>query len=237
MKCLIVAAGQGTRLDARGSPKPLVPLRGTALIDHVIGRARLAGITSFVVVVGFRGAELAGHLDALAARESLSIAHVNNDDWQRANGLSVLRAASLLNEPFLLTMCDHVVDPAIPRALVELPPSDDVVLAVDRRIADPLNDPDDVTRVKTTEDRIERIGKLLTDFDCFDTGVFRCTPAIFDALRQSGQDGDDSISGAMNALARGRRARVLDIGDRCWVDVDDAVAFAKAEALLDAGRL
>ena len=33
MKCLIIAAGQGTLLKAKGEVKPLVPLLGVSLID------------------------------------------------------------------------------------------------------------------------------------------------------------------------------------------------------------
>jgi 1L-myo-inositol 1-phosphate cytidylyltransferase len=39
MKCLIVAAGQGTRLREKGALKPLIPIRGKPLIEHVIARA------------------------------------------------------------------------------------------------------------------------------------------------------------------------------------------------------
>jgi 1L-myo-inositol 1-phosphate cytidylyltransferase len=91
--------------------------------------------------------------------------------------------------------------------------------------------------VKCEGERLLHIGKLIQDFNCFDTGVFRCGPVMFDALAESQARGDDSISGAMNILAEWGKARVFDIGDRPWVDVDDPVAFGKAEALLDSGRL
>ena len=67
--------------------------------------------------------------------------------------------------------------------------------------------------------------------------MFLCTPIIFDALQESQAAGDESISGAMNVLARWERAYFLDIQDKLWIDVDDAVAFAKAERLLDLGQL
>ena len=41
----------------------------------------------------------------------------------------------------------------------------------------------------------------------------------------------------MNVLARWNKARVLDVRDRLWVDVDDPVAYGKAERLLEAGWL
>jgi 1L-myo-inositol 1-phosphate cytidylyltransferase len=238
MKCVIVAAGPGTRLREKGESKPLIRIKGVPLIERVIGRARSAGIDDFYVVSGYRGDDLRGELDAFCAREGIRITHIVNENWDRANGVSVLKAKPYLEGPFLLTMCDHLVDPQILRGLMScaLEP-DTVTLAVDFHTDSPLNDIEDVTRVKCSEGRIVNIGKVIRDFNAIDTGVFLCTPIIFDALEASQAAGDDSISGAMNVLARWDKARTFDIDDRVWVDVDDPVAFRKAEELLEAGRL
>ena len=238
MKCLIVAAGQGGRLREKSEIKPLVSLRGIPLIERVMDGARQAGVDEFLVVSGYRGAELRAALDAIAARTGRSIVHIVNDEWSRANGVSLLKAKPHLDGPFLLTMCDHLVDPQILRDLAALPAEPGrVVLAVDFAVDNPLHDPLDVTRVRCEAGRIRHIGKLLAEFDAFDTGVFLCTPVIFEALEESQRGGDDSISGAMNVLARWNRADVHDIGNRVWIDVDDPADFAKAERLLDTGRL
>lgn len=238
MKCLIVAAGQGARLRERGELKPLIPIKGVPLIERVLKRAEAGGADAFFVVSGYRGEELRGELDAFAAREKLTITHIINDEWTRANGVSLHKAKPYLDEPFLLTMCDHLVDPEIFRGLISSDfASNTVTLAVDFNIGNPLNDPEDVTRVKCSGGKIERIGKVIREFNAFDTGVFLCTPVMFKALEQSQADGDDSISGAMNVLARWGKARIFDIGARLWVDVDDPIAFDKAERLLDAGRI
>jgi 1L-myo-inositol 1-phosphate cytidylyltransferase len=238
MKCLIVAAGQGARLREKGELKPLIPIRGVALIERVIGQCRAAGAEEFFVVSGYRGGELRQTLDELAARDAIRITHVVNEQWERANGVSVLAAKSVLHAPFLLTMCDHLVDPEILRRLIAVPVEPDTVrLAVDFNLERPFNDPDDVTRVKCVAGRIAHIGKVIRDYNAFDTGVFVCTQAMFTALEASQMEGDDTISGAINMLARWGQARIFDIGSRIWIDVDDPAAFAKAEALLDQGRL
>ena len=237
MKCLIVAAGQGTRLRENGL-KPLIPLRGIPLIEHVIDRAGSAGVDEFLVVSGYRGDELRSELDALSARRGTRITHVINDDWPRANGVSLLKGKRYLDERFLLLMCDHLVDPQILRELMAASfEPDSVILGVDFNVDDSLNDPEDVTRVRCSDGRIEKIGKLIPDFNAFDTGIFLCGPVIFEALEESQSRGDDSISGAMNVLARWRKAYVFDIQGRLWVDVDDPVAFGKAERLLESGQL
>ncbi|WP_428390893.1 NTP transferase domain-containing protein [Lichenicoccus sp.] len=238
MKCLIVAAGQGVRLREKGELKPLILLKDVPLIEHVIERACIAGLDGFVVVSGYRGEELRSELDRFSAGRDIRIAHVINDAWKRANGVSVLAAKRQLTAPFVLTMCDHLIDPDIYRDLLaaKIEP-DTVTLAVDYNIGSSLNDPDDVTRVKCSDGRIQQIGKSLSDFNAIDTGAFLCTPMIFEALEESQAHGDDSISGAMNVLARWGKARVLDVRGKVWLDVDDPAGFGKAERLLDLGRI
>ena len=55
-QCLILAAGNGSRIASvsRGVPKPLVPLCGVPLLEHVMTASREAGIERFVIVVGYR---------------------------------------------------------------------------------------------------------------------------------------------------------------------------------------
>lgn len=238
MKCLIVAAGQGTRLREKGALKPLIPIRGKPLIERVIASGHKAGVTEFLVVTGYRSEELQDRLGVFSQQSGIHITRIFNRAWDRANGVSVLAAKQYLDEPFLLTMCDHLVDPEILRLMIEAKPAPGMVtLGVDFNIDSPLNDPEDVTRVKCEGERLLHIGKVIRDFNCFDTGVFRCASAMFEALEESQARGDDSISGAMNVLAEWGKAQVQDIGNRLWVDVDDPVAFDKAEILLDEGRL
>jgi 1L-myo-inositol 1-phosphate cytidylyltransferase len=238
MNCLIIAAGMGGRLREKGPSKPLVHIKGAPLLERVIARAHSAGADRFFVVSGYRGEEVRASLDGFAAREALPIVHIVNDDWERANGVSVLKAKPFLKGRFLLTMCDHLVDPGILRGLLSMAVEPDTVtLAVDFNIHGSINDLEDVTRVKCCDGRIERVGKVIRDFNALDTGIFLCTPILFDALEASQAEGDDSLSGAMNVLARWNRARAFDIQGRLWLDVDDALSFSKAEDLLETGRL
>ncbi|MGH8296890.1 MAG: NTP transferase domain-containing protein [Steroidobacteraceae bacterium] len=238
MNCLIIAAGTGGRLREKGPSKPLIPIGGIPLIERVITRARAAGIDRFFVVSGYRGEEVRAALDRFSAREALPIVHIVNEDWRRANGISVLKARPYLQGVFLLTMCDHLLDPQILRGLASATPAPQTVtLAVDFNVEGSINDLEDVTRVKCSAGRIELVGKVIPGFNAIDTGVFLCAPIIFDALEASQAAGDDSLSGAMNVLAGWGKARAFDIGGRLWLDVDDPISLRKAEELLATGRL
>ena len=239
MKCLIIAAGKGSRLQQRGDSKPLVPILGIPLIERVIRSAMQAGADEFYVVIGYQGERVRLFLERLADRLVIRITPLVNDDWDKENGVSILKAGDVMREPFLLLMADHLFDPNLVRPLTTMTLGDgEVVLVVDRNTRNPLVDMEDVTRVKVEDNgpmerkKIRDIGKGLADFNGFDTGFFLCSPAIFKALEQSKEkDGDATLSGAVRLLAAAGHAKAIPT-DGFWIDVDDPAAFQKAEQAL-----
>ncbi|MEH6823233.1 MAG: NTP transferase domain-containing protein [Motiliproteus sp.] len=235
MQCLIIAAGKGSRLHQRGDSKPLAPLLGIPLIERVIRSALEAGADEFYVVIGYQGDRVRDFLALLAARLAVRITPLVNDDWDQENGLSVLRARAHLHEPFLLLMADHLFEPTLARALIAHSLADgEIALGIDGDTRNPLVDMEDVTRVQVADGKIRDIGKQLTDFNGFDTGIFLCSPAIFDALEQSEKEqGDTSLSAAIRILAAEGRANAIPVNS-FWIDVDDNATFLRAQqALLD----
>jgi len=233
VKCLIIAAGKGERLQQRGDSKPLVPILGVPLIERVIRAAMEAGADEFYVVIGYQGERVRLFLERLVERLAIRITSLVNDDWEKDNGLSVLKARHVLHEPFLLLMADHLFDPSLVRLLTTPnATAGDVVLVVDRNTRNPLVDMEDVTRVKMEDGKIHNIGKGLADFNGFDTGIFLCSPAIFKVLEQSKRkDANTSLSAAVQVLAAKGHAKAIPTDD-FWIDVDDPAAFHKAEQAL-----
>src|SRR4051812_11807465 len=204
MKCLIIAAGQGTRLRGIAPSKPLARVAGTPLIEHVVRSARAAGASGFVIVTGYEAGPLEIFLAGLAEQISVPIEVVRNAEWHRPNGLSVLAAAASLDSEFALLMSDHLFDPAILRDLIAADRGDAALtLAADYRVDNPQLDLDDATKIEVGEGgRILRIGKTLPRYDAIDTGIFIATPALFVALRASlAAGGAGSLSEGVQALA------------------------------------
>ena len=234
MKCLIIAAGKGSRLRHKGNSKPLIPILGVPLIERVIRCALAAGADDFYVVIGYQGERVRAFLNRLRDRLGVGISSVVNEDWEKGNGLSVLKARQYLPGPFLLLMADHLFDPSIARHLMSLPLTDgEIALGVDGDTRNSLITMEDVTRVKTEGGKIRNIGQGLTDFNGFDTGIFLCSPAIFGALEHCAQEyADTTLSGAIRILAAADRAKAIDIGGCFWIDVDDPAVFRRAENAL-----
>jgi len=233
-QCLILAAGNGSRLApcSGGLPKPLVRLCGKPLLEHVILAAHEAGINEFVIVVGYRADAIRLWLDEWAFPD-VTLTLVDNLDYHKDNGISVLKARNHIHGPFLLLMSDHIFQPETAEILLKQPLGQgEVILAVDPNI-DTVFDLDDATKVRREGDRIVDIGKQITDYDAFDTGMFLCSPKLFDVLESAKKDGNCSLSDGMRKLAQTGKFRAFDIGDAGWQDVDTPEALAYAETIFD----
>ena len=227
--CLILAAGLGSRIANLAKSKPLLEVAGKPLIHHVLEGAKKAGMENFYVVSGYNGHILRSFLDYYSGMTDTSITHVINDDWESPNGVSVLAAEKYLQEPFCLLMSDHLFDPTILRDLNKLPVSNnEVVLAVDDNMENRFVVLDDVTRVKTRDNAILDIGKDISDFNGYDTGIFKCGTKLFDALKESGKAGDQSLTGGIRQLIKTNNAKCFNINKRVWVDVDDEAVMELA---------
>ena len=229
-QCLILAAGNGSRIAsvAGGVPKPLVPLCGVPLLEHVMASSREAGIDRFVIVAGYR-ADLIRRWLSERPMDSSSVTLIENLEYHKANGISALAAKAELKQPFLLLMSDHIFEPRTAKALLQEPLADDeVILAVDSKI-DSVFDLDDATKVQRRGNYIVEIGKNLSTFDALDTGMFLCSPALFEQLESARKNGDCSLSDGMRKLAQDWNLRAFDIGDGHWQDVDSPQALAHSE--------
>lgn len=234
MNCLILAAGHGSRLRKIGPSKPLVEILGVPLIERVVRAAVAGGATGFHVVTGHWADGVEAFLADLSSRVDIPIAPVRLDDWDSPNGFSVLAGAERIAGDYLLLMADHLFDPDILRRLRQAPGTEGVTLCVDRDLANPFVDLEDVTRVETgPQDSIVRIGKMLETYDAFDTGLFLATPALRVAIVEAIKSGrSGSLSDGVQRLADQGRASTMDVRGDWWADVDDERSHSSVEAWL-----
>jgi choline kinase len=231
MKCLIIASGRGARLASKSRSKPLTSLMGMPLIARVILRARKAGLKEFYVVTGYRGQILRDYLETFSKKRNIKITCLHNDEWRKENGISVLKAKDIINGNFILLMSDHIFDEKIIAKLKNKRiNNNEIILAIDSNVK--INyfvDEEDVTKVFIKNKRILHIGKNLKEYDAYDTGIFLCTPAIFNAIEQSSKRGDTSLSGGIEILAQKGKVRVCDVSGNYWIDVDNEVKLKQAK--------
>ena len=233
MKALIIAAGNGTRMQpvTRGRHKSLMPLLGLKIIERVILGAKDAGILEFIIVTGYKGKELQKTLGD-GSNYGVSITYVHNDNWERANGISVLRAKDFFKENFVLLMSDHVFNSRTLLKIQRLKLSDkECVLAIDRKL-DSVLDVVDTTKVIFKKGEVLSLGKNLENYNAYDTGMFVCSSYIFEVLEKTTSKGKNSLTNAMNVLAKEGKLRGFDITYKFWADCDTYADIKFAEKKL-----
>jgi choline kinase len=232
-QALVLAAGNGDRfLSGSKASKLLQPVLGEPLILRTIGTARAAGVTDFEIVLGYQADALQCAIDR-GRPPGVSIHYNYNPDWHLENGVSALAARDrLLGGPFALLMGDHLFDGNALARLLRFPLGpDECALAVDSRSAPPAI-VEEATKVRRDGSHIVAIGKDLRQFDALDTGMFVCSPSLFDALTQSTREGDTTLSGGIRMLAARRLVLGVDIGDADWYDIDTVADLEAAETRL-----
>jgi 1L-myo-inositol 1-phosphate cytidylyltransferase len=234
VQAVVLAAGMGTRLRDASPVKPLTPVGGRPLLLRVIDRLAAAGIDEVVIVLGYEAALIEA---ALATGTACRVTRCFNPDWQAPNGVSLRVAAQHIRGEALLCMADHLVVPALYTAMIDHKLGGAALaLGVDRRLGHAWVDEDDVTRVATRGRgpvrAITAIGKNISVYDAYDTGVFKITPALFDALGDVPAPG---LSDGVRALAGQGRAVAVDVSRHDWIDIDDPRALALAEGWIAEG--
>ncbi|MDQ3199848.1 MAG: hypothetical protein M3Q46_11815, partial [Verrucomicrobiota bacterium] len=179
------------------------------------------------IVVGWESERLLAGLSPLLP-EGMRLHPIHNPDWQKQNGISLLAAAPHLPVPFLLLMGDHLFETRLLEAFVREADPAVLSLAVDRKI-DCIFDLADAMKVATSGGRIDAIGKTLDRYDAIDTGIFVCPVEIFAYLEKVRVNDDCSLADGVRAMAEEGKARVIDIGDAWWQDVDDGGMLREAE--------
>lgn len=233
MDALIIAAGYGTRLRALAQSKPLVAVNGVPLIELGIRQAARAGAGKVVVVTGHEADRLEAFLADLSRRSGIAIEPARVADWSVPNGHSVMAGAARIAGDYLLMMSDHIFAlDILARLAREGDPSRGVTLAIDRRLDNPLVDPDDATWVRTGADgRIEAIGKTVAPHNAVDCGAFLATPELAEAIAAAIREGAaGSLSEGMQRLADAGRAATMEIEGAWWLDVDEPRFHTLAEA-------
>ena len=237
-EAVILMAGEGSRL--RGSDKtflkPFVPVGGRPLISYTLDALLHGGIRTVNFVVGYESERMVEQVKQLIPA-GLSVSFIENRDWQKQNGISLLAAADRISQPFLLTMSDHLFDGAVLGCLLDSFDSDYLNVAVDRKL-DSIFDLEDAMKVQTREDKILDIGKNLREYDAIDIGLFVCPLEIFDYLeraKSSSGRSDCSLADGVRLMAHDNKVRAISIGDSWWQDVDTPQMLQHAEKQMAEG--
>lgn len=181
---VILAAGRGTRMGEMTDelPKPMLPIRGRPMLEHVLERLAAAGVRRFFVITGYRHETIERHF----AKSPPSIEFSIQDPVDGTGSAARLAERFAGRDPFLLTYGDILCDAAEYARCGEVlgqHPAISAVIAVKA-----VDDPWRGAAVYESHGRIERIvekpakGTSTTHWNS--AGFYAFRPIIFDYLAQ-----------------------------------------------------
>ncbi len=227
MVCVILAAGKNVRLD-NGIPKSLITVDGQNMLDRHFRLFPQVGVHKFCVVVGARAEMIREHIARVQDSLDIEIEIVMNNNYEKENGYSLLAAKAYLKksdkENFLFTMADHYYDIAFLKDFMSHTKGEKRTL-LELGVDKPDNhnkhiDLDDVTKVNVQEGLIAQIGKEISDYNFYDTGLFYVNKKVLDYLQSSIELGKSSISNMVHQLIAEKQAGVIDVTGNFWNDID-----------------
>jgi NDP-sugar pyrophosphorylase family protein len=217
---VVLAAGRGTRLrTVTGDlPKPLLPLHGKPLVEHVLDSLRAAGFGRFLLVVGYRH-EL--FYARFAGDESVHFAL--QDPVDGTGSAARLAEGFVRGGPFLLMFGDILASPEDIGALWRRLLGDEraaAVIAV-KAVDDPWQGAAVYEQDGAVTEIIEKPPYGTSSTRWNSAGIFAFRPAIFDALariERSPRGEYELTDGLRKLLEAGHRvlAHPLEHG---WRDV------------------
>jgi choline kinase len=204
---------------------------GRPLIDYTIEAFVQAGFTRLGVVVGHKGHLLRRYLGD-GRRYGIRIQCLPNAHYWQGNATSILASQPFVqDEPFVVSMADHMISAAILKRLLACAGRGHM-LCVDRQAHAPPQ-VNDATKVWVDErGHIVHIGKELIHWNAIDVGVFRFTPRIFHHISTCLQDDLCSITRTVRwMIACGDPLNTCDVSGAFWLDVDtpDDLRYACTE--------
>ena len=234
-QALILAAGAGSRIVGHVAQphKAMVEVGGKPILQHTCECLLEHGVRDITIAINPAGGPLRSMLQACDS-VSAHLTFVVNEDWERGNGTSVLAAAPLLGEQFVLTMADHIFDPQIvERMCSQRVDPGQVVLAVDRKLQD-IHDMDDATKALLEHNRVRALGKQLEYYNAIDTGMFVCSRELIGSVREAAEPGAQAVtlSGGLESIIAAGQLLYVDVGEAWWQDVDTPSALLHAQSLL-----
>jgi NDP-sugar pyrophosphorylase family protein len=248
MKAVILAAGKGTRMGdlTQEVPKPMLPVQGRPILDHIVEGLRDAGISEFHIITGWRAEVIESHFgdgSRLGVRVSYSRQFVQ-DGTGKAPELAKDFVGS---DDFILTYGDILVRPETYRRMRERWDSGpfDGLLTV--------TEGEDVTKggLFFFDDERFHLTRLVEKPSAaelevlrstgwiqpgkpvwYNAGIYLFRPSLFEytARLEKSPRGEYELTDALSAMiASGRVLAGLKIEGR-WVDVRDPAVLASLQS-------
>lgn len=223
-KAVLLAAGRGTRMRELTAdlPKPMIPVRGKPVLQHIVEGLRDAGVKQFLAIVGYRADSVRDHFGDQLEYTTQVV--------QDGTGRVVDLAREFVGAaPFVLGYGDILVDPANYKRIVDLPEDVEALISVTRGEDVRKGGAVVVNQQMELVDLQEKSEAGGPTTPWYNAGLYAFRPSIFDftAKLQPSPRGEYELTDAIRELAHsGKKVKALElIGE--WADVRDPEILAQ----------
>ena len=229
-KAVLLAAGRGTRMREMTAelPKPMLEVRGKPVLQHIVEGLRDAGITDFLIIVGYR-AEAVQNFFGDGSRYNITIQYLTQTVQDGTGRVVELAKNFAADAPFVLGYGDILVSPENYKRVVDLSEDIDATVSVTRG--------EDVSKggAVFVNDQMELVdlrekpkpGEPTSPW--YNAGLYAFRPSIFDftAKLKRSPRGEYELTDAIRELAQsGKKVQALPLTGS-WADVRDPETLAK----------
>jgi dTDP-glucose pyrophosphorylase len=233
-KAVLLAAGRGTRMRQLTNelPKPMLQVRGKPVLLHIVEGLSAAGITDFLVIVGYR-ADAVQNFFGDGSRFHSRINYATQV-VQDGTGRVVELARNFVGaSPFVLGYGDILVDPGNYKSIVDFADNLEAIISVKRN--------EDVSKGGAVflNERMELVdlrekpkpGEASSPW--YNAGLYTFRPSIFEftAKLKPSPRGEYELTDAIRDLAQsGKKIKAFELTGE-WADVRDPEILARLNAL------
>ena len=214
MKAIILAAGEGSRMRplTYTRPKVMLPIANKPILEHLILEAREAGITDFIIVVGYHDEQVRSYFSN-GHRWSVNISY-SNQRRQLGTADAVQMVEGMIDGNFLMMNGDIIVDRKDISALASAVQTTISVIKV--------KDPTGLGMIELQQDRVVKIHEKVENppTDLANSGLYYFTPDIFSAIKKTPTSprGEYEITSSLQIMIdEGREVSCHEIGH--WLDL------------------
>ncbi|WP_435358653.1 sugar phosphate nucleotidyltransferase [Haloarchaeobius sp. DFWS5] len=188
MKAVILAAGEGRRLEplTNRRPKPMLPIANKPLLEYVVEAVAEAGIEEIMLVVGYKRERIQTHFGD-GADWGVDIEYAVQEK-QLGTGHAVLQAEEAIDGGFVVLNGDRIVESTVVSATLDVDrPTDGMTMAVTRS-----NQPSSYGVVDVDGEFVtaltEKPRATSVPSGIINAGVYRFDESVFDYIRACKRD-------------------------------------------------
>lgn len=233
---VILAAGEGRRLDRPDNPKPLVRVGSKPMIVRIIEQLQENGVNNIYVVVGHRADEirheLTGNSNITAALHFVE----QTDSTEGALLKSIFSITDFIDKPCYVSMSDLVIEKnpyTLFHAIEDHDPKTIYTLIGVKKSN--LSRSGALSRVCIDGKCVTKIGTDLDTYDGLEVGVYGFTPEILTDMKKSAKIHNIKTLGELlQHYAKEKHVRPVLLEEGEWFDVNTPATHVRANIFLRA---